>query len=96
LLAVTDRLANLAHATRQRFFGYNNIRPDRLEQLLLGHQAIRILQKIAQHLEILRAKRNLAIGGPQRVPRDIQRISLELEHCDRRETAHSQGGAAVN
>jgi hypothetical protein len=71
LPAVTDRLANLAHTTRQRFVGYDHIRPDRLEQLLLGHEAIRILHKIAQQFEILRAKRNLAIGGSQRVSRDI-------------------------
>src|SRR5215468_4215235 len=80
LLAVTDRVANLTDAAHQRFVGYGHIRPDRLEQLLLGHQAIGILHKIAQQLEVLGAKRNLAIGGSQRVPRDIQRISLESEH----------------
>src|SRR5262249_58360411 len=43
------------------FVGYDNIWPDRLEQLLLGHQAIPILHEIAQQLEALASKRNLAI-----------------------------------
>src|SRR5215471_5724355 len=83
LLAVTDGLTNVAYAMRQRFVRDDDIRPDRLEQLLRGHQAIRILHEIAQQLEALRPKCNLAIRGSQRVPRDIQRISLELEHLER-------------
>jgi hypothetical protein len=69
---------------RQRFVSHDNIWPDRLEQLLLGHQAIWILQEIAQQLEALPAKRNLAIRGSQRVACNIERISLELEHLERR------------
>ena len=95
LLAVTDGLANLAHATCQRLVGYDNIRPDRLEQLLLGHQAIRILHEIAQQLEALRAKRKLAIRGSQRVPRDIQRISLELEHLRAAQLSRCQDELAM-
>jgi hypothetical protein len=60
------------------------MRPDRPEQLVLGHQAVRILHEIAQQLEALAAERDLAIRGSQRVARDIQRISLELEHLERR------------
>ena len=71
----------------QRFVGYDNIWPDRLEQLVLGHQAIWILHEIAQQLEALAAKRNLAIRGSQRVACDIQRKSLELEHLERRAAA---------
>jgi hypothetical protein len=68
----------------QRFVGCCDIRPDRPEQLLLAHQAFRILQKIAQQLEALWTQRNLAVGGSQRVALGIQRISLELEHLQRR------------
>src|SRR5262249_28771479 len=39
LVAIANGLAHFAHAMRQRFVGYGDIRPDRLEQLLLGHQA---------------------------------------------------------
>jgi hypothetical protein len=64
----------------QRLIGHGHVRPDRLEQLLLGHKAIGILHEIAQQLEALRTQRNLAIRGSQRVARDIQRVSVESEH----------------
>jgi hypothetical protein len=95
LLAVTEGLPNLAHAMRQRFVGYDNIRPDRLEQLLLGQQAIWIFHEIAQQFEALATKRNLAIPGSQRVPHDIERISLELKHLERPTALPSPDGMAM-
>ncbi len=82
LRAVTDGVTHLAHAMRQRFLGYGHIRPDRLQQLFLGHQAIRILREIVQQLEALPPQRNLAICASQRVARDIERISSELQHLE--------------
>jgi hypothetical protein len=84
LLAVSDGLTNLAYAMRQGLVGYDHVWPDRLDQFLLGHQAIRILHEIAQHLEALRTQLNIAVRGTQRAARDIQRIALELEHLKRR------------
>jgi hypothetical protein len=82
LLAVSNRLTNLAHALCQRFIGYDDIGPDRLQQLILGHQAIWILHEKTQQLEALAAERNLTIPSAQQAARDIKRISLELEHLE--------------
>jgi hypothetical protein len=84
LLAVTDGLTNLADAMCQGLVGYHDVRPDRLDQFFLGHQAIRILHEIAQHLEAFRAQSNFAIRGSQRATGDVQRIALEFEHAERR------------
>src|SRR5262245_62158483 len=72
---------------RQGFLRGYSIRPDRLQQFLLGYHAVWIFREIAQQLEILPPQRNLPIRGSQRVARDIERISLELQHLERRPTA---------
>jgi hypothetical protein len=80
LLAVANRLANLAYAMHQCVVGQDHIRPDGSYQLVLGHETIGVFNKTAQNLEALRPQRNLAISGSQRAVSDIERISLELKH----------------
>jgi hypothetical protein len=80
LVGIANGFAHFAHAMCQRLVRHVHVGPDSLKQLLPGHEAIGILQEIAQQLEALRAQRNLAIHGSQHIARDIQRISLELEH----------------
>jgi len=69
---------------RQRLVGHGDVWPDRLEQLLLGHEAVRVLHEIAQHLEGLSTKLHVAIRGAQRAAGDIERISFESEHLEDR------------
>ena len=78
--AVTDRLTHLADALRKRLVRDDHIRPNRLHKLALRHQAVGILDKVAQNLEALRAQLNLAIRPPQTTAHDIERVILELEH----------------
>src|SRR5262249_44941263 len=82
LPAVTEGLPDLAHAMRQRFVGHDDVRPNRLGQLLFRDWPIGILHEIAQHFEALRTKLNCPICGAQRPARSIQRKALELEHLE--------------
>jgi hypothetical protein len=54
VLAVTDRLANLADAMHQCVVGHAHIWPDGVYQLILGHQTIGVFDKTAQNLEAFR------------------------------------------
>ncbi len=65
---------------RQRLIGHGHVRPNRLDQFLLGHKAVSVFNKIAQDLEGLWTQLNIAVRSPQRAAPDIQRISLELKH----------------
>src|SRR5215831_10203773 len=64
----------------QRLVGHGHVRPNRLNQFLLGHKTVSVFNKIAQDLEGLWAQLNVAVRSPQRAAPDIQRISLELKH----------------
>src|SRR5260370_8020855 len=80
LTIVADGIADLAHTMRQRFVGHDHVRPDRLDELLLGHQATSVLNEIAQDLECPRAQFDDAISRPERTARRIERISLKPVH----------------
>ena len=83
LIRVGDGLAHLADAARQRLVGHDHVRPDRLDQLVLGDKAPGIFDQTAQHLEALGTQIDFAIGGPQTALRNIQRIFTELEYHER-------------
>jgi hypothetical protein len=93
LLVVTEGSPDLTHAMRQRFVGHEDVRPDDLDQLFFGYQAIGILHEKAQHFEALRTKVNRVTWGSQRPARDIQRKALELEHLKRRVLQPPAGSA---
>jgi hypothetical protein len=53
LLTVAQGIANFAYAMRKRFIGNDHVRPDRLDQLVLGHKTLGILDKIKQDFKAL-------------------------------------------
>ena len=71
-----DGTSDLAHAARERIIGDDGVRPDRTDQLLLGHKAVSVFNQIAQNAEALGAQLNLAIGGSQGAPLDVQGMEL--------------------
>src|SRR3954451_13310994 len=83
LIGVGDRLAHLADAARERLVGHDHVRPDLLDQLVLGDEAPGIFDQTAQHLEALGTQIDFTIGGPQTTLREIQRIVTELEYHGR-------------
>src|SRR5262249_10574119 len=96
LPAVADGLTNLAHAMRQYLVGHDHIRPDCLYQLLFGYQTVSVLSEVVQDLDSLRTQLNVAIRRSQRVAREIQRKSLELQHiAARAEVVPCQGSLAT-
>jgi hypothetical protein len=62
---------------RQRVIGHGYVRPDRLDEFLLGDQASGIFHQITQDLECPRAQFDLAIAVPERTAGGIERISLK-------------------
>ena len=64
LIGVGDSLAYFADAAGERFVSHDNVRPDRLDELVFGDKATGIFDKTAQHLEALRTQIDCAAGGP--------------------------------
>src|SRR5262249_9009419 len=82
LAAIANGLTRLAHAMCQDLIAHDYIRPDRLDQFLLGHKTASVFNEVAQNLHRLWTQHNVAIRNPQGAARDIQRVSLELKHLE--------------
>src|SRR5262249_26039600 len=76
---IADGIANLADTVRQHIVGDDDIRPDRLDQLVLRDDPIRVFNQKAQYFESLVPQFDFATGGQQTALRDVQRVACELE-----------------
>jgi hypothetical protein len=74
LVGIGDGLTHFADASRERIVGHDHVWPGRFDQLVFGHQAPGIPNKVAQYLEALGTQVDLAISSPQTALYHIQCI----------------------
>ncbi len=84
MLAVTKGMTHLAHALHERLVSHDHVRPYRLDQLVLGHEASRICDQVPEDLETPRAQFDLAVRGSEASANDIERVALKPENLRRR------------
>ncbi|HMB72972.1 MAG TPA: hypothetical protein VKQ06_05335 [Gammaproteobacteria bacterium] len=76
---VADRFADSLDHSGDRGVRHDPPVPDFLEDLLLGHQTVMILDEQAQQVECSRLHRPLTVAEPQIAPPGIEREILEQE-----------------
>jgi hypothetical protein len=83
LLVVTEGVADLSDAVRKDVVSHDNVGPDRLDQIFLGHDTVGILHEKAQNFEALGPQLDFTICGSQGASRNVERkaFKLELPRC---------------
>jgi hypothetical protein len=81
LCLIAQRSPNLADALRQGVIGDRHIRPDGLDQLVLAHQPVGILDQIAKQLEGLGTELDLMAVGAQATGGEVQGESVETVYA---------------
>ena len=82
---VAERLADLADALHQAVVGHHDPRPDRVLQLVLGHEPPPVGDQVPQHREGLRPKRRRSPVRPEDPLRvEIDARGAEIDHPVRR------------
>ena len=69
---VGERAACQAHDALQRVVDHDAARPQRVEQLVLGHHALAVAHEIAQQIEHARLQLQLPAVRRERTPRLVQ------------------------
>ncbi len=79
LRVVPERPAQLLDARGERVVAHRGARPDRLEQVLLGHQLARARDQDLQHCGGLRGEAELLAAGPEASGVELEPVRAEFD-----------------
>jgi hypothetical protein len=77
LVVVLQRAAKLGNALEERIIGHHDVRPDRRQQFIFGHEATGIAGEVPQELERLGPKGDLFVPGEEAATLIVEHVSVE-------------------
>src|SRR5215207_4114000 len=80
MIDISELFTQLPDALNKRVISHDDVRPDGLEKLLLGHQPSSVFRQISKDLERLGRQVDVLLTNPEATAREIEREAVEPQN----------------